>query len=136
MAAAGSSKTAITAQNTYRQSVGSAIAQTAAQSAGSIATSATQAALSGQNITGSNAEGGSVSSQIDTRCYLIITRPIWSNPDLYADQKAYPSDISGTISSVGFSGFLQTQTIKLNGITATDEERYEIATRMNAGVYV
>lgn len=136
MAAAGSSKTSVTAQNTYRQSVGSTIAQTAAQSAGSIATSASQAALSGQNITGSNAEGGSVSSQIDTRCYLIITRPQWSNPELYDNQKAYPSDISGTIAGDGFSGFLQTQTIKLNGITATDEERYEIATRMNAGVYV
>lgn len=97
-----------------------------------IATSATTAALSGQATATSNASGGTVSSPINTNCWVLITRPQWSNPELYARQKAYPSDISGKISD--FSGFLSARSAELNSIDCTDVERSEIMQRLISGV--
>lgn len=94
------------------------------------------AANSGTATLGSNAQTGPVSAPIDTQCYLIIARSKWSNPENYAEQFGYPSDIGGTINSKPFEGFLSCRTIVLNGLTATDAERSEIAALMASGVYV
>ena len=102
--------------------------------ASTIASSATNALVSGQSILSNNASGAGVSSPINTNCYLYITRPQWSNPVLYERQKAYPSDISGKIGD--FNGFLSAQTAELNNIDCTDVERSEIMTRLVAGVYL
>ena len=89
-----------------------------------------------------NASTGTVSVPIDTKCYLTITRPIWSAPDEYGRQFGYPSDISGTINQSDteagdpFTNFLSVRSIKLNGLSATDQEKAEIDTLMKVGVYV
>ena len=103
----------------------------------------TNAALqSGVATTTSNAEGGSVSTPIDTQCWVLITRPQWSAPDDYGVQLGYPSDIGGTINQSDteagdpFTNFLSVRSIKLDGIDCTDEERAEIHNLMAAGVFV
>ena len=107
-----------------------------------LVTSAGKASISAQSVTSSNAEGGSVSTPIDTSCFLIVPRPMWSNPLKYSKQFGYPSDVSGTInasditSGSKFIGFLSVRSIKLDGIAATDDEIAEIDQLMKAGVYV
>lgn len=107
-----------------------------------VGTSLGQAIMAGQQLTTSNAEGGGVSTPIDTSCFLIVPRPMWSNPLKYSKQFGYPSDVSGTInasditSGSKFIGFLSVRSIKLDGIAATDDEIAEIDQLMKAGVYV
>lgn len=99
---------------------------------GSIAQSATSTALSGGGTVQSNASGGDVSSPIDTMCWLLITRPQWSAPELYNRERAYPSDISQTVGE--FSGLLQVASCELNGIDCTDSELHEIDSWLKSGV--
>lgn len=94
------------------------------------------AAGAGAGTLASNGAAGGISVPIDTRCYLIIARPKWSNPEHYGEQFGYPSDIGGTINDTPFEGFLSCRTIVLNGISATDVERSEIASYMTSGVFV
>lgn len=89
----------------------------------------------GQQMTSSNANGGSVSSPVNTQCYLSISRPQWSAPGDYRMHFGYPSDVSGTINEK-FEGFLSVRDIKLENIHATAEEKAEITSLMAAGVYV
>lgn len=89
----------------------------------------------GQQMTSSNANGGSVSSPVNTQCYLSISRPQWSAPEDYRMHFGYPSDVSGTINDK-FEGFLSVRDIKLENIYATAEEKAEITNLMSAGVYV
>lgn len=89
----------------------------------------------GQQMTSSNANGGSVSSPVNTQCYLAISRPQWSAPSTYRKQFGYPSDISGIISET-FHGFLSVRAIYIDNISATAEEKAEITNLMSAGVYV
>lgn len=99
---------------------------------GSMAQSATSAALSGSGTVQSNASGGDVSSPIDTTCWVLITRPQWSAPELYDRERAYPSDISGAVGD--FQGLLQVASCELNGIDCTDQELHEIDSWLKAGV--
>lgn len=106
------------------------------------AVSAAQALTSGQSILSSNANGGSVSSPINTQCYLAIVRPMWSAPEDYGKLFGYPSDISGTINQSDtelgdpFTNFLSVRAILLDGMTCLPEEKVEIENLMKAGVYV
>lgn len=100
---------------------------------GTISSAATTALTSAQSTASSNASGGDVTSPIDTQIWVLITRPQWSNPELYAREKAYPSDISGKIGE--FEGLLVVSTAELNNIDCTDTERSEIMQRLIAGVY-
>lgn len=102
--------------------------------ASSIGTASVAGSMSGSNVMSNNASGGGVSSPINTNCYLFITRPQWSNPELYERERAYPSDISGKIGD--FSGFLSTASVELNGLNCTDIEKTEIIQRLGAGVYL
>lgn len=99
---------------------------------GSIAQSATSTALSGGGTVQSNASGGDVSSPIDTQCWILITRPQWSAPEYYDRERAYPSDISGTVGD--FQGLLQVASCELNGIDCTDSELHEIDSWLKSGV--
>ena len=105
--------------------------------------SAAQSAFNAsQQMTSSNANGGAVSSPVNTQCYILITRPMWSAPEEYGKQFGYPSDISGTINMSDteagdpFTNFLSVRSILLENIPCTVEERNEIDTLMKAGVYV
>ena len=99
---------------------------------GTIGSSATATALSGSGTVQSNASGGDVSSPIDTMCWLLITRPQWSAPELYSRERAYPSDISQTVGE--FSGLLVVSSCELNGIDCTDDELHEIDSWLKTGV--
>ena len=99
---------------------------------GTIASSATSAALSGGGTVQSNASGGDVSSPIDTQCWILITRPQWSAPEYYDRERAYPSDISGAVGD--FQGLLIVANCELNGIDCTDQELHEIDSWLKSGV--
>ena len=103
---------------------------------------AAQSALQSSLITtSSNAEGGSLTSPIDTQCWVLISRPQWSAPDEYGKLFGYPSDIGGTINQSDteagdpFTNFLSVRSIKLDNIAATNEEKAEIYNLMTAGVF-
>lgn len=66
--------------------------------------------------------------------YLLIEYPAQALPGQYKNQKGFSSFISGTVSS--FSGYLEVDTIKLNGVNCTQAEREEILTLMESGVFV
>lgn len=100
---------------------------------GSIATSAMNAATSGSATVSSNGGSGTATSPIDTVCWVLITRPQWSAPEFYARQRAYPSDIAGTVND--FGGLLQVSSVELNNIDATDSEINEIDSWLKSGVY-
>jgi len=65
-------------------------------------------------------------------CWLLITRPQWSAPELYSRERAYPSDISQTVGE--FSGLLVVSSCELNGIDCTDDELHEIDSWLKTGV--
>ena len=107
-----------------------------------ISSAAQNALSSSQQMTSSNANGGAVSSPVNTQCYILISRPQWSAPEEYGKQFGYPSDISGTINMSDteagdpFTNFLAVRSILLENIPCTVEERNEIESLMKAGVYV
>ena len=127
----------------HRQTFWGSFLPTAATATGSAASSMAGAALSmGQQMLNSNANGGSVSSPVNTQCYLAIVRPQWSAPEDYGKRFGYPSDISGTINvsdtEAGdpFTNFLSVRAILLDGLSCLPEEKAEIEQLMSAGVYV
>lgn len=107
-----------------------------------ISNAAQSAFSSSQQMTSSNANGGAVSSPVNTQCYILITRPMWSAPEDYGKRFGYPSDISGTINQSDteagdpFTNFLSVRAILLDGMTCLPEEKVEIENLMKAGVYV
>lgn len=82
-----------------------------------------------------NAHGGNVSAPVDTQCYLLITRSQWSNPAYYGQLFGFTSDLAGVIKN-DFSGFLSVRAAYVGSIPATDTERAEIASLLQAGVYL
>ena len=122
--------------------MGSFAPSAALAATGAIGTAAGNALQAGQQMMSSNANGGAVSSPVNTQCYLVIVRPMWSAPEDYGKRFGYPSDIGGTInrsdteSGDPFTNFLSVRSILLDGLNCTTEERNEIEQLMNAGVYV
>lgn len=113
------------------------------QNAGTIANTAGALSTLGNNVssalqtgatTTSNAAGTKVSTPVDTRCWVLYVKPEWSNPDYYARECGYPSDIEGRVDD--FEGLLSVSSIELDGIDCTDYERHEIQEAMRAGVYL
>ena len=66
--------------------------------------------------------------------YVIIERPAQSFPAGMNALEGRSSNIGGTVSS--FSGYIEIESIKLNGIQATDNELEEIKQLLSEGVYV
>lgn len=66
--------------------------------------------------------------------YLLVEYPAQALPGQYKNQKGFSSFISGTISS--FSGYIEVDTIKMSGISATDAEKDEILALLRSGVYI
>lgn len=103
--------------------------------AGAAIGSAVNVALSKQH---SISRGGSIGG--NSGClggftpYLIIHRPIQSLASGFGHFKGYPSNISGTIGSV--IGYTEVESVHLNGITCTDNEKAEIEALLYNGVLV
>lgn len=64
--------------------------------------------------------------------YLIIHRPIQSLASGFAHFKGYPSNITATLGSV--SGYTEVESVHLNGISCTDNEKAEIEALLYNGV--
>lgn len=64
--------------------------------------------------------------------YLIFHRPIQSLAQRFAHFKGFPCNITYTLSSL--SGYTEVEYAHLEGVTATDEEKEEIQTLLQAGV--
>ena len=64
--------------------------------------------------------------------YLIIHRPIQSLASGFAHFKGYPSNITATLGSV--SGYTEVESVHLDGITCTDNEKAEIEALLYNGV--
>lgn len=71
---------------------------------------------------------------VNPKPYVMIERPTSDIPANYATLKGYTSNISLKLSDC--SGFTQISDIKLNGISATDEEKTEILSLLQTGVYM
>lgn len=112
----------------------SAMSAGAARSMFSSLSNSINAAMGAAGSLATNAHGGRVSAPVDTQCYLIITRPVWSNPSYYGELFGYPSDIAGQVSD--FNGFLKTRASFLDNIPCTDDERAEISGLLANGVYL
>lgn len=90
------------------------------------------------SVTGTN------SLYSDWEIWVHITRPLHNKPREYYNQTGHKSDVSGTINSVtghelegfSFKGLLKCKTVKLEGISATDEEKIMIEQMMKTGIYV
>lgn len=122
--------------------IGDAVRTAARGSANGIKAGALTSLLSSGVTTSSTADSGSATAPIDTVCYVIIQRPMWSAPKEYGKQFGYPSDISGTINHSDteagdpFTNFLSVRSIELDNVSGTDEEKAEIEQLMMSGVYV
>ena len=90
--------------------------------------------IKGGATTGNNASGGSVSSPVNTECYLIIPRPKQSKPTNYIELDGLPSDKAGQIKD--FTGYFAAKSIKFDGIACTTGERNEIQELLMAGIYI
>ena len=68
------------------------------------------------------------------KCYLVISRPRQSLAQNYNSFVGYPSNITSTLGSL--KGFTQVESIHLENIPATDEEKSEIEQLLKAGVII
>lgn len=66
--------------------------------------------------------------------YLMFTRPIESRPANLGELHGYSAGVGGILSQ--FSGYVECSDVKLDGITATDNELNEIESILKSGVYV
>lgn len=84
-----------------------------------------------QHGSSSNMSAGYLGVQ---KCYLVISRPRQSLAENYNSFVGYPSNITSTLGSL--KGFTQVESIHLENIPATDEEKSEIEQLLKAGVII
>lgn len=66
--------------------------------------------------------------------YLMFTRPIESRPANLGELHGYSAGVGGILSQ--FTGYVECSDVKLDGVTATDNELNEIESILKSGVYV
>lgn len=92
------------------------------------------------NVEISGVLGGNNSMIAPTTCWIEIIRPEWIQNKYYQKLHGIPSQLSNTIadsgSGVPFSGYLEIESIDLDGVDCTDSERSEIERLLKAGVYI
>lgn len=86
------------------------------------------------NVSRGGSIGGATGCLGNFKPYLIIHRPIQSLASGFKHFKGYPSNITGTISSV--TGYTEVESVHLTGIPCTDSERDEIMALLYNGVIV
>ena len=91
-----------------------------------------------QNVGGDATTRGALSSNTGRLCYqtpyLMFTRPIESRPANLAPLHGISAGVGGQLKN--FSGFVECSDAKLDGITATDNEKDMIDSLLKSGVYV
>ena len=119
-------------------SAGSAVATggaaglaTAANDLGQAVSGVASSKIDYQHGSSSNMSAGYLGVQ---KCYLVISRPRQSLAENYNSFVGYPSNITSTLGSL--KGFTQVESIHLENIPATDEEKSEIEQLLKAGVII
>lgn len=91
-----------------------------------------------QGIAGDVTTRGSLSSNTGKLCYqtpyLMFTRPIETRPAKLGMVHGYSAGAGGVLSQ--FKGYVECSDVKLDGITATDNEKNMIESLLKSGVYV
>lgn len=91
-----------------------------------------------QGFAGDVTTRGSLSSNTGKLCYqtpyLMFTRPIESRPPKMGSLHGYSAGVGGKLSQ--FSGYVECTDVKLDGVTATQNELNEIMDMLKTGVYV
>jgi len=97
---------------------------------------ATVTAVNGMKVTTerSGVAGASAGYMSIQRPHLIRNIPHQSLPDNYRHLNGYPANIGGALGE--FSGYTAVESIELTGINATDEEKAEILSILNGGVFI
>lgn len=110
---------------------GSAGIASAVSSIGSSVGSVMSSKIEYQHGSSTNMSAGYLGIQ---KCFLIISRPNQSLAKDYNTFVGYPSNITSTLGSL--KGFTQVESIHLENIPATDEEKTEIENILKEGVII
>ena len=117
--------------NVARGGAGIASAVNAVSSVGSAVGSVMSSKIEYQHGSSTNMSAGYLGVQ---KCYIIISRPNQSLAKDYNTFVGYPSNITATLGSL--KGFTQVESIHLENIPATDEEKSEIEQLLKEGVII
>ena len=79
---------------------------------------------------------GNVGAITDSVCWVEIERPKWVNPETFKQLRGIPSEIGGTISELGCTGFTSIDRIELDAIPCTESEKISIATLLKSGIII
>lgn len=104
---------------------------TAANDVGQAVSGVASSKIDYQHGSSTNMSAGYLGVQ---KCYLVISRPRQSLAQNYNSFVGYPSNITSTLGSL--KGFTQVESIHLENIPATDEEKSEIEQLLKAGVII
>lgn len=94
-----------------------------------------------QTVQASGSFGGNFGAIGEQDVWLELVRPQWIQPEHYQKLKGLPSWISGTIAQAGadgnqLNGFTVISEIDLDGVTASEWEKTEIAKLLAAGIEI
>lgn len=94
-----------------------------------------------QTVQASGSFGGNFGAIGEQDVWLELVRPAWIQPEHYQKLKGLPSWISGTIAQAGadgnqLNGFTVISEIDLDGVTASEWEKTEIAKLLAAGIEI
>ena len=98
------------------------------------------ASLGKRETTQGGSYSGNASILGDATCYLEITRPVWVEPEHYQKLKGITAELSGTIADAGngepYAGYILIDSIDLDNVNATENEKNEIENLLKSGVYI
>lgn len=88
------------------------------------------------NIDRAGSLGGTTGLLGNQTPYLIITRPRLCKPSFQSKYKGYPAFITYSVEDLIDKGYTEFDTIILEGLYLTDEEKNELETILQGGVYL
>ena len=88
------------------------------------------------SVSRSGSMAGNVSNLGNMKCMLQIERPKIKLPDNYAQLNGLPSNMKGSINSLGLKGFVQFDEIQLGNIGCTDAEKQELLDELKSGIFI
>lgn len=105
-----------------------------AEGAGNVAASMPNVEQMKSQVMKSGIMGANAGFMSVQKPFIIRTIPRQSRPDNYKVMHGYPSNIAGPIGGRGFRGYMEIDTIQLDGIAAMEQEKAEMAALLKGGV--